>query len=61
MNEGKIDIDIVIDQTGEKIIDVLSRSGLTVGIMMLIIRDIMHTLEIQKTNKMMKAKEDSKS
>lgn len=53
MNGEKIDIDIVIDQTTQKLIETLSTSGLTVGIMMLIVGDIMHTLQMQKESKMM--------
>ena len=53
MNNKHIDIDVVIDQTTQKLIDVLSSSGLTVGIMVLIIGDILHTLQIQKEDKLM--------
>jgi hypothetical protein len=53
MNDEKIDIDVMIDQTANKLVEVLSNSGLTVGIMMLILGDIMQTLRIQKEEKMM--------
>ena len=53
MNDEKIDIDVMIDQTESKLVEVLSNSGLTVGIMMLILGDIMQTLRIQKEEKMM--------
>lgn len=53
MNDEKIDIDVMIDQTTDRLVEVLSNSGLTVGIMMLILGDIMQTLRIQKQEKMM--------
>jgi hypothetical protein len=53
MNNKLIDIDVVIDQTTQKLIDVLSSSGLTAGIMVLIIGDLLHTLQIQKEDKLM--------
>ena len=52
MNNEKVDIDIIIDQTTDRLVNVLSNSGLTVGIMMLILGDIMQTLRIQKEAKM---------
>lgn len=44
----EIDIDVAIDQTTKKLVDTLRASGLSVGIMMLILGDIMHSMMLEK-------------
>lgn len=47
-----MDLDKAIVITGEKVRRTLSESGLTLGIMQLILKDILRTVEIQQHEKM---------
>ena len=42
-----MEVDKKISETTEKVLDALNSSGLTLGIMSLILKDILHTIEVQ--------------
>lgn len=42
-----MEVDKKISETTEKVLDALNSSGLTLGIMSLILKDILHTIDAQ--------------
>lgn len=56
-----MDVDKKIIDTQQQLVEVLNGSGLTFGIMILILKDILRTLEIQQQAQMLKeqGKEDN--